>query len=84
MVCDAFDAPALERAVVAFGPETVIHQLTDLPDDESKIAEFGARNDRIRDEGTGNLLAASRAAGATRILVQTHRLGPRRPARRGD
>ncbi|HXO07337.1 MAG TPA: NAD(P)H-binding protein [Solirubrobacteraceae bacterium] len=71
VVCDVFDAPALEQAVVAFGPEIVIHQLTDLPDDEARIADFGSRNDRVRDEGTGNLLAAMRAAGATRILVQS-------------
>jgi len=32
VVCDVYDAEALREAVVAFGAETVIHQLTDLPD----------------------------------------------------
>ncbi len=70
-VCDVFDQPELERAVVEFSPETVMQQLTDLPDDASKIAEFGSRNDRIRQEGTRNLIAAGRAAGSSRFLAQS-------------
>jgi nucleoside-diphosphate-sugar epimerase len=71
VICDVFNAGALERAVTGFGPEMVIHQLTDLPDEASKIAEFGSRNDRMRQEGTRNLLAAAQAAGAKRFLAQS-------------
>jgi nucleoside-diphosphate-sugar epimerase len=71
VVCDVFDARALERSVAAFGPEMVIQQLTDLPDEASKIAEFGSRNDRMRQEGTRNLLAAAQGAGAKRFLAQS-------------
>lgn len=39
-------------AVTAFGPELVLHPLTDLPDQVERIAEFAARNNRIRTEGT--------------------------------
>ena len=71
VVCDAYDAEALREAVVAFGPEAVMHQLTDLPDDASKIEEFGPRNDRIRRDGTRNLLDATAAAGADRLFAQS-------------
>jgi hypothetical protein len=49
----------------------VMHQLTDLPDSVEQLAEFWARNDRIRTEGTRNLLAAATAAGARRFLAQS-------------
>ena len=71
VVCDVFDAGALARAVTAFGPELVMHQLTDLPDQAGQIPEFAARNNRIRTEGTRNLLAAAAQAGATRFLAQS-------------
>jgi hypothetical protein len=48
-----------------------MHQLTNLPDDAAKIPEFGARNDRMRREGTQNLLAGAAAAGSERILAQS-------------
>jgi nucleoside-diphosphate-sugar epimerase len=71
VVCDVFDAGALRDAVAAFAPDLVMHQLTDLPDDAAQIPEHGARNDRVRSEGTRNLVAAAQAAGATRISAQS-------------
>jgi nucleoside-diphosphate-sugar epimerase len=71
IACDVFDADALCEAVVGFGPEALIDQLTALPDDPGRIAEFDAANARIRREGTRNLLAAAKAAGAARILAQS-------------
>jgi nucleoside-diphosphate-sugar epimerase len=71
VVCDVFDPGALTEAVAAFRPELVMHQLTDLPDDVDQIPEFAARNNRIRTEGTRNLLAAMSASGATRFLAQS-------------
>src|SRR5260370_23698452 len=47
----------------ACGPELVMHQLTDLPDQVEWIAEFATRNNRIRTEGQRNLLAAAAQAG---------------------
>jgi nucleoside-diphosphate-sugar epimerase len=70
VVCDVFDAQALTAAVTGFGPDLVMHQLTDLPDRADQIAEFGRRNSRMRLEGTRNLLAAAQAAGAERFLAQ--------------
>ena len=71
VVCDVFDADALWEAVVGFGAEAVIDELTSLPDDPGRIAEFGAANARIRREGTRNPLAAAKAAGAARILAKS-------------
>lgn len=71
VVCDVYDADALRDAVVAFAPDAVLHQLTDLPDSVEQIPEYAARNARIRDEGTRNLLAAARAARARHFLAQS-------------
>jgi uncharacterized protein YbjT (DUF2867 family) len=71
VLCDVYDVASLNVAITDFGPEVVIHQLTDLPDDASRIGEFGARNSRIREEGTRNLLSAARAAGASRFIAQS-------------
>ena len=42
-VCDVFDADALTKALTAFGPEVVFHQLTDLPDDAADLARSSDR-----------------------------------------
>jgi nucleoside-diphosphate-sugar epimerase len=72
-VCDVFDAEALRRTVVASQPEVVVHELTDLPAnlDPRRAKEAYARNDRIRREGTSNLVAAAVAGGARRMVAQS-------------
>lgn len=71
VVCDVFDADALTKALAGFGPEVVFHQLTDLPDDAADRARSSDRNDRMRSEGTRNLLAAAAAARAARVIAQS-------------
>jgi nucleoside-diphosphate-sugar epimerase len=71
VVCDVYDAARLEAAVGSFQPDTLLHELTDLPDDEALVTDFRGANARIRREGTRNLLAAAAAAGVTRILAQS-------------
>jgi len=73
VVVDVFDAAALERAAIDAQPEVVVHQLTDLPQvfDENEVAASYPRNAHIRVEGTRNLIAAARAAGARRFIVQS-------------
>jgi hypothetical protein len=68
VVCDAFDAHALREAVGAFRPDAVVNELTDLPDQQSGT---NAANVRMRREGTRNLLAAAKAAGASRFVAQS-------------
>ncbi len=73
VVVDVFDAAALTRAVVTAAPAVMINQLTDLPTarDPAQIAASRAGNARIRIEGTRNLMAAARDAGATRAIAQS-------------
>jgi len=71
VVIDVYDAAALREAVVAFAPDLVMYQLTDLPDAAAEIPEYAKSNARIRIEGTANLIAAAQAAGAERFLAQS-------------
>jgi nucleoside-diphosphate-sugar epimerase len=68
-----FDAAALRDVVVSARPDVVIHQLTDLPQvfDPVLLREALARNSQLRIEGTPNLVAAARAAGARRLIAQS-------------
>jgi nucleoside-diphosphate-sugar epimerase len=78
VLCDVFDQRALTAAVKAFRPDVVVHELTDLPDDIEKLADFLPANDRIRSEGTRNLLAAAQAVNASGFVAQSiaWRTGP--------
>lgn len=70
-IVDALDGAALRDAVAAAEPEAVVHALTALPDRiDWKRDPLGPTN-RLRDEGTRNLIEASRAAGARRLLAES-------------
>jgi len=72
VVCDVFDAAALESALCEAAPEGVIHELTSLPprlDPKSKDAL--APTNRLRVEGTRNLVAAAKTAGARRLIAES-------------
>ncbi len=72
-VCDAFDAAALERAVAAAAPDAVVHELTAIPAaiDPRRFALQFEENDRLRVEGTRNLVAAALAAGVRRVVAES-------------
>ena len=73
-VADALDGAALTGAVVRVHPQVVIHELTALTglrDFQHFDRTFAATN-RLRTEGTDNLLAAARAAGAHRFVAQSY------------
>jgi uncharacterized protein YbjT (DUF2867 family) len=80
VVCDVFEADALVQRVVSFQPDAVVHQLTDLPDSLDQFGSQAERNDRIRTEGTRNLIAAAQTAGAERFVAQSIAWQPRRPS----
>lgn len=71
VVCDALDAGAVREAVATAAPEVVIHQLTALPDRFKRGADFLTETNRLRTEGTRNLVAAAQAAGARRLIAQS-------------
>jgi nucleoside-diphosphate-sugar epimerase len=72
-VCDVYDAGRLEAGVMDSRPEIVLHELTALPAsiDPRKIATELEANDRIRTEGTRNLVEAAKRAGAGRFVAQS-------------
>src|SRR5262245_54037645 len=73
VVVDAFDAAALKAAMIAARPEIVIHQLAHLPAAPGTpgYAEGQRRNNRLRREGTRNLMDAALAAGVKRVVAQS-------------
>jgi nucleoside-diphosphate-sugar epimerase len=73
VVADGLDAQAVLSAVVKVRPDAVIHELTAIPRrlDPRKIIRDFELTDRLRTEGTRNLLAAAQAAGATRFIAQS-------------
>ena len=66
-------APQVEAAVRQAAPEVVVHQLTAIGHVDPRHFErsFAATN-RLRIEGTDNLLAAARAAGVRRFVAQSN------------
>jgi nucleoside-diphosphate-sugar epimerase len=73
VICDVFDAPRLREAVADAAPDVVIHELTDLPTrlEPRKYKTQLAGTNRIRRDGTRNLVAAAREAGVTRLIAQS-------------
>jgi 2-alkyl-3-oxoalkanoate reductase len=73
VLADAFDAQELNRVIAEARPDAVIHQLTSIPAriDPRKMERDFATNDRLRTEGTANLVAATKAAGVTRVIAQS-------------
>jgi nucleoside-diphosphate-sugar epimerase len=70
VVCDVFEAQALEEAVAAARPDVIVHLLTALPERFRPRSDLSPTN-RIRVEGTRNLIAAARAAGARRVVAES-------------
>jgi nucleoside-diphosphate-sugar epimerase len=70
-VVDVYDVPALEEAVRAASPEAVVHLLTALPQRFNPRKNYLAETNRVRTEGTRNLLAAARAAGVRRVVAES-------------
>ena len=71
ILCDVFDREALIAAVSGFAPDVILNQLTDLPDDVTRIGDHAELNARIRTEGNQNLIEAARRNGSPRYLAQT-------------
>jgi nucleoside-diphosphate-sugar epimerase len=73
VVVDALDRDTLIEAVVAAKPDVIVHELTQIPDDMNprRIGQEFEATDRLRTEGTRNLIEAAAAAGADPIVAQS-------------
>ena len=72
-VLDALDREATVGAVGRARPDAIVHQLTAIPSNMNLRRfdrEFASTN-RLRTEGTDNLLAAARPAGVRRVVAQS-------------
>jgi 2-alkyl-3-oxoalkanoate reductase len=70
---DLLNANAVRKAVLEARPDAIIHQATSLANagfSRSLDKTFAGTN-RLRTEGTDNLLAAAREAGVTRLVAQS-------------
>ena len=71
VICDAFDAERLREVVADAAPEVVVHLLTALPQRYDRKSDWVEPTNRIRVEGTRNLIAAAGAAGARRMVAES-------------
>jgi nucleoside-diphosphate-sugar epimerase len=71
VVCDVYDADGVVDAVVAAEPEALVHVLSALPPRFNPRKDYLAPTNRIRIEGTRNLLAAAGAAGVRRLVAES-------------
>jgi nucleoside-diphosphate-sugar epimerase len=69
VAADALDATAVADAVRWAAPDVIVHMLTAIPDpvDPRHLARDMALTNRLRTQGTANLLAA---AGGARVIAQ--------------
>jgi len=72
-VLDVLDAEATRDAVASIRPDTIVHEATALAgkNDLRHFDESFADTNRLRVEGTDNLLAAAREAGIPRVVAQS-------------
>jgi 2-alkyl-3-oxoalkanoate reductase len=73
VVVDGLDREAVIAAVLAAGPEVIVHQMTALADMRSlrKVDQVFAATNELRTRGTDNLLAAAARAGTRRVIAQS-------------
>src|SRR5262249_31051834 len=73
VVLDVLDRNAVMSAVLRGEPDVVIHEATAIAELKSfrNLDKSFAVTNRIRSEGTDNLLEAARAAGARRFIAQS-------------
>ncbi|HEY2550302.1 MAG TPA: NAD(P)-dependent oxidoreductase [Streptosporangiaceae bacterium] len=84
VVLDVLDAAAVRGAVAAARPDAIIHQATALANAafSRKLDRTFAQTNRLRTEGTDNLLLAARDTGVRRFVAQS--FAPYRYIRQGN
>jgi nucleoside-diphosphate-sugar epimerase len=74
VVADALDPDQVAEAVGRARPDVIVHQLTAIPEavDMRHFERDFALTNRLRTEGTDNLLSAGQAVGVRRFVAQSH------------
>jgi nucleoside-diphosphate-sugar epimerase len=75
VVLDLLDAEAVGRAVSEAASDVVVHEATALAPVGGNLRKFDeafAQTNRLRTEGTDNLLAAARAVGVRKFIAQSY------------
>ena len=74
VVADALDAGQVAEAVAKAQPDVIIHELTAIPTtlDMRHFDRDFALTNRLRTEGTDNLLSAGQAVGVSRFIAQSY------------
>jgi nucleoside-diphosphate-sugar epimerase len=73
VIADALDRAAVAAAVRQAAPEVVVHQLTAIGHVDPRHFERSfAPTNRLRTDGTNNLLAAAHAVGVRRFVAQSN------------
>lgn len=71
VVLDSLDPESARSAVAEVGPEAIVDVSTRLPAAGPRRSSDMRATNRLRREGTGNLLAAARAAGSRRFVKES-------------
>lgn len=79
VVMDGLDAVSVNEAVAAARPDAIVHQMSaislanaDMEPDFKHMDKWFAMTNRLRTEGTDNLLAAARANGVSNFVAQSY------------
>jgi nucleoside-diphosphate-sugar epimerase len=70
VVADALDPDAVAAAVAEAKPDVIVHQLTSLTGVQRFTERAAEPTNRLRTEGTDNLLSAGHAVGVRRFVAQ--------------
>lgn len=70
VVADALDPDAVAEAVAEAKPDVIVHQLTSLTGVQRFTERAAEPTNRLRTEGTDNLLSAGHAVGVRRFVAQ--------------
>ena len=78
ILVDALDSDGVAKAIREFQPEVIVNELTAIPSrlNFRRFDEEFARTNRLRTEGTENLIAGARGAGVRKFISQSYAAWP--------
>jgi len=78
ILVDALDSDGVAKAIREFRPEVIVNELTAIPSrlNFRRFDEEFAQTNRLRTEGTDNLIAGAHGAGVRRFISQSYAAWP--------